>query len=222
MIVQGHHQKHPHGRGEDPGHHDNLDPVPETPPRAWGRLLVGLADRQVQGNTPTGVGKTVGDQRRTGATWKHPHGRGEDFLSTTRTTGSPRNTPTGVGKTGELTINVSVVWKHPHGRGEDSLVGGRLKLDLETPPRAWGRPLKLLSQSLVSGNTPTGVGKTSSFHLVDKRLQKHPHGRGEDCSAKRACNFSTETPPRAWGRPTGQAEAVPRTRNTPTGVGKTA
>ena len=33
-------EKHPHGRGEDPGFSSGVIEVEETPPRAWGRLTV--------------------------------------------------------------------------------------------------------------------------------------------------------------------------------------
>ncbi len=57
-------EKHPHGRGEDPGYGATVRPTIETPPRAWGRLLlvaiVGLRWR----NTPTGVGKTQATEQQ--------------------------------------------------------------------------------------------------------------------------------------------------------------
>jgi len=53
----------------------------------------------------------------------------------------------------------------------------------------------------VSGNTPTGVGKTANLDGIRPHIWKHPHGRGEDQAM--AENAS------------GQGG------NTPTGVGKT-
>ena len=51
-------QKHPHARGEDySGLYPKLSAM-ETPPRTWGRLLLGLGFSFVFGNTPTHVGKT--------------------------------------------------------------------------------------------------------------------------------------------------------------------
>ncbi len=92
----------------------------ETPPRAWGRQYRVYDGEVLEGNTPTGVGKTPSVQLRRLLDEKHPHGRGEDAFaivtpSTPRET-PPRawgrhnlkssdwvykgNTPTGVGKTG--------------------------------------------------------------------------------------------------------------------------
>ncbi len=72
-------KKHPHGRGEDTHTEQEEQPTLETPPRAWGRLIVYPLTNLVLGNTPTGVGKTGQSRVEAWATWKHPHGRGEDF-----------------------------------------------------------------------------------------------------------------------------------------------
>ena len=106
-------------RGEDPEVGVAGDSDGETPPRAWGRLRVRGQIVFRDGNTPTGVGKTGVIRAAWLVTWKHPHGRGEDFDGTfsvvrmpetpPRAWGRPEvidphdgmlgNTPTGVGKT---------------------------------------------------------------------------------------------------------------------------
>ena len=171
---------------------------------------------------------------------KHPHVRGEDFLSVIRQSQSyetpPRawgrhvifkdcdgdkgNTPTCVGKT----INfppLSKPWKHPHVRGEDLCTGGWLCLELETPPRAWGRHQREIVEELRRGNTPTCVGKTLQSLRSTDTSQKHPHVRGEDSAKHRTRLPSRETPPRAWGRRKDGLEAIQKIGNTPTCVGKT-
>ena len=157
-------RKHPHGRGEDAWGRAEKSKLGETPPRAWGRpLQVPITHFQI-GNTPTGVGKTCNAYRISFTSQKHPHGRGEDFskkmlgktlLETPpRAWGRPnidtperlaaRNTPTGVGKTAMASDTRRLIRKHPHGRGEDIAAHiGRRKLG-ETPPRAWGRPSRIL------------------------------------------------------------------------------
>jgi len=51
----------------------------------------------------------------------------------------------------------------PLGGGEARLAA-RPDFDAkETPPRAWGRPLKSGACPHASGNTPTGVGKTKKI-----------------------------------------------------------
>ena len=54
-------QKHPHMRGED-GWSGSLTRLrQETPPHAWGRLILGIIIVALCGNTPTCVGKTLND-----------------------------------------------------------------------------------------------------------------------------------------------------------------
>jgi len=71
-------KKHPHGRGEDLENRTGSGIDAETPPRAWGRLCPGWSLLWSVGNTPTGVGKTIGKQDVVVNIKKHPHGRGED------------------------------------------------------------------------------------------------------------------------------------------------
>ena len=113
-------------------------------------------------------------------------------------------------------------WKHPHGRGEDCNNTLTPMLRRETPPRAWGRPNIYIRHAGRERNTPTGVGKTLFFLGCLEGLGKHPHGRGEDLCAPALATAKMETPPRAWGRPTGQTNHEHPQGNTPTGVGKTA
>src|SRR5690606_13328922 len=134
------HQKHPHGRGEDPKAMVQQAVGLETPPRTWGRHHSVRSPQLKHGNTPTDVGKTIWHSTACIESRKHPHGRGEDptikargyrlMETPPRTWGRPfssldgcilrRNTPTDVGKTQRRAHAATSVWKHPHGRGEDS------------------------------------------------------------------------------------------------------
>ena len=71
-------KKHPHVRGEDRFAALKRRGHSETPPRAWGRPGGGLPLVQVDGNTPTCVGKTFLALSRMRSRRKHPHVRGED------------------------------------------------------------------------------------------------------------------------------------------------
>src|SRR5690554_2479648 len=93
---------------------------------------------------------------------------------------------------------------------------------METPPRTWGRLISRLNARLISGNTPTDVGKTASPVVGGHWHQKHPHGRGEDQQQILSHLLLQETPPRTWGRPYACHAERQRGRNTPTDVGKTA
>ena len=235
------HRKHPHERGED--HRGTLlhTTRKETPPRAWGRLAGINHTASPFRNTPTSVGKT------NGTTWapipflKHPHERGEDrrhLRHAGRDEETPprawgrllikkgiplllRNTPTSVGKTSRWCSICPGVQKHPHERGEDQLLFQILVTITETPPRAWGRLPLRLAHILISGNTPTSVGKTPYNWSATLPWQKHPHERGEDGAGLRAGDERSETPPRAWGRLFTCVYAVSLSGNTPTSVGKT-
>ena len=152
------------------------------------------------GNTPTCVGKTHQCPPRGHGSGKHPHVRGEDSLNLQRCRGRKetpprawgrpalrrcsadrvRNTPTCVGKTWSGTASRASSKKHPHVRGEDSLSATACGRSLETPPRAWGRPLTDQRIALAVGNTPTCVGKTRPLSRCGLYIQKHPHVRGED------------------------------------------
>ena len=173
---------------------------------------------------------------------KHPHGRGEDWRRsgwTGRSSETPPrtwgrhcygffkghalgNTPTDVGKTKPKGIRLLSLRKHPHGRGEDPALTDRRPARPETPPRTWGRRLYFIETVIVSGNTPTDVGKTVNPGIWAGRIQKHPHGRGEDGNVAQNRAPRAETPPRTWGRHIRLAHDRPHLRNTPTDVGKTA
>ena len=174
------HQKHPHVRGEDGLSYRNRLIEAETPPRAWGRLTTHSIRQQKPRNTPTCVGKTSKVGKWYIVAKKHPHVRGEDVLRLSCTvfgwetpprawgrhqpschaTAEPRNTPTCVGKTPSPSILCPHHEKHPHVRGEDSAKPFFKLLDVETPPRAWGRPNMSMAQTISNRNTPTCVGKT--------------------------------------------------------------
>ena len=70
-------EKHPHGRGEYLIASNKQYELLETPPRAWGILLLGRLPVQDGGNTPTGVGNTGPSAMGSESVRKHPHGRGE-------------------------------------------------------------------------------------------------------------------------------------------------
>ena len=74
------HQKHPHGRGETTATAIHKWEPRETPPRAWGNLLLFDGSRALPGNTPTGVGKLLDYLKQINHCRKHPHGRGETWF----------------------------------------------------------------------------------------------------------------------------------------------
>ena len=145
-------------------------------------------------------------------------GRRDGVLSDTL---AARNTPTCVGKTPLIRSSRIPIGKHPHVRGEDEPLRNVFVPCSETPPRAWGRRQKRAEQRRSAGNTPTCVGKTGIRHGRSFATWKHPHVRGEDVAVMAVIRPSTETPPRAWGRPTLVRSSIGASGNTPTCVGKT-
>ena len=155
--------KHPHVRGEDKIEASREGLSLETPPRAWGRPRNLVRGCFQQRNTPTCVGKTIGNAVIVGTVEKHPHVRGEDLSSLFRSFLWLRNTPTCVGKTITFIKKPLDRGKHPHVRGEDESVICGAAISLETPPRAWGRLRYSCFASRWRGNTPTCVGKTGAM-----------------------------------------------------------
>ena len=113
------------------------------------------------------------------------------------------------------------VRKHPHVRGEDHSRNTARSFRSETPPRAWGRPVRGIAHRQPLRNTPTCVGKTIKSGNIGFNRQKHPHVRGEDILHQLTGCAGPETPPRAWGRQNMADNFGNMTRNTPTCVGKT-
>ena len=167
------------------------------------------------------MGKTGSTGRQPRGLWKHPHARGEDLRlsclsSSVRETpprtwgrrlmrvfagGDERNTPTHVGKTTDDGGRSALSWKHPHARGEDQRGHENPYIELETPPRTWGRRNWGPEPSREERNTPTHVGKTNVTSGGAYIAGKHPHARGEDARST--------------------IKKYPVQGNTPTHVGKT-
>ena len=171
-------------------------------------------------NTSTDVEKTKSLHWFRTFLRKHLHGRGED-PSKNRASISGRETPprtwrkrielfclspharntsTDVEKTRAAIPTADVKGKHLHGRGEDCIVNGCCADQLETPPRTWRRHFVKHLALLFRRNTSTDVEKTPEQSRVDRRSQKHLHGRGEDVPIFPLPTDGSETPPRTWRR----------------------
>src|SRR4030095_13784999 len=93
---------------------------------------------------------------------------------------SERFTPTRVGTTSSALSAASIVSVHPHARGDDNAWICLGLFQFGSPPRAWGRLVKMVVVDLRPRFTPTRVGTTISIFAPII-------GRGG-------------SPPRAWGR----------------------
>ncbi len=149
-----------------------------------------------------------------------PHAWGR-LVAETASRLTPRNTPTCVGKTCSILKSQLLYWKHPHMRGEDVRGSFSPTWNTETPPHAWGRPLRKIRSICLYRNTPTCVGKTIYRPCHATPPEKHPHMRGEDRSKRSTRESLRETPPHAWGRRNWTKAMSGYDGNTPTCVGKT-
>ena len=72
---------HPHGRGDNAVKTARAKRGRGSPPRAWGQLSVDLTADPPRRFTPTGVGTMPVERRRGWLVAVHPHGRGDNRLS---------------------------------------------------------------------------------------------------------------------------------------------
>ena len=172
----------------------------------------------------------------------HPHGCGEDIdpaAFSQQPGGSPPRvwgrraipnhlihrrwfTPTGVGKTRLERHPIGRRSVHPHGCGEDGCYRQPQFPHDGSPPRVWGRlPGPPPPPDFPQRFTPTGVGKTTRPAAHPCQPLVHPHGCGEDNTARNIPSAVCGSPPRVWGRPQGLVDSNVGIRFTPTGVGKT-
>jgi len=130
---------HPHVRGENVIWTVLFLAVQGTPPRAWGKRVDRVWNRDRGRYTPTCVGKTKHPSYPCLLVKVHPHVRGENIETTPRRITAIRYTPTCVGKTFIVLDLILLSAVHPHVRGENRS-GFLLALCVPgTPPRAWGK-----------------------------------------------------------------------------------
>ena len=169
---------HPHGRGDNGARYGWRAGTGGSPPRAWGQFPVRGARRIATRFTPTGVGTIAPAPAPVRRRAVHPHGRGDNHISSPTPTvsgGSPprawgqlngilwtwdreRFTPTGVGTIGVVIDRVVVSTVHPHGRGDNDAHAHADSDRDGSPPRAWGQYGSSAGDTLAIRFTPTGVG----------------------------------------------------------------
>ncbi len=174
------------------------DAPPETPPREWGRVGVGVRQPVVHRNTPTDVGKICRLFQRL-SECRPPHESGEDTMRSCDIHKLKETTPR-CGEDQCLCLHFRQRWKHPHGRGEDAPALIASTMYPETPPQMWGRHILPDKKLELCRNTPTNVGKITCARRRTRWAGKHPHGSGEECSGLHFSGSCPETPPRERGR----------------------
>ena len=191
---------HPHERGDDVVHIQQVGGPGGPPPRAWGRRRHHRMGVDGLRTTPTSVGTTTAPNPVYRSSSDHPHERGDDAMTATlaltangppprawgrrqagpRVRHGPRTTPTSVGTTRTTTTTCRATTDHPHERGDD------------------GDTVLLIQMN----NGP-------------------PHERGDDSTGLGTASTKSGPPPRAWGRPQGGSYNWRPDRTTPTSVGTT-
>ena len=173
---------HPHPRGESHGD-GRLDRRSDgSPPPAWGKHAVALRPGARGRFTPTRVGKACSESWPCLPPSVHPHPRGEskdNGAAVTSFDGSPppawgkqlkagsqaaqkRFTPTRVGKAAPPPCVHCRTSVHPNPRGESRRVTPAPRLDVGSPPPAWGKLPDGYRGCPAPGFTPTRVGKARS------------------------------------------------------------
>ncbi len=106
-------------------------------------------------------------------------------------------------------------------RGEDHTQRLAVDFNLETPPRAGGRPARFPSVPGCRRNTPTYVGRPDRRCRFTGVVRNTPTCVGKTAASRADFPAWQKHPPHAWGRPPPRSPASRRYRNTPTCVEKT-
>ena len=129
--------------------------------------------------------------------------------------------PTCVGSTPWERLPYRVATDHPHVRGEHPVAERANRPDLGPSPRAWGARSRSQSYPSVSRTIPTCVGSTHGFPGIGKRMEDHPHVRGEHVKVLLQRRRGDGPSPRAWGALTHDLTLQSVVRTIPTCVGST-
>ncbi len=214
-------------------------PAAGSPPRAWGRLNLARLHRRTRRITPTGVGTATPPAARAPTQTDHPHGRGDGNATRSarpHADGSPprawgrrkaarpvearmRITPTGVG-----TASRPRTWRrrpadHPHGRGDGRLRAEGEAAAIGSPPRAWGRPVRVGCIPFARRITPTGVGTAGPPARGCAAQSDHPHGRGDGTVTEPGSDAPARITPTGVGTATNAWPTACRSADHPHGRG---
>ena len=131
-----------------------------------------------------------------------------------------RDTPTCVGKSFVCVVSGGCNEGHPHVCGEEIQSLATLLSLRWTPPRVWGRAVRLGLTERNCRDTPTCVGKSGSVAGGLTGMGGHPHVCGEERNTSIRDIAKIGTPPRVWGRVRLVYPGDAPDGDTPTCVGK--
>ena len=211
---------YPRVRGEDGSIPRHSSTQSGLPPRARGRLGLGIDPMDAGGTTPACAGKTVTPTALTKGVRDYPRVRGEDPPSSfffcqfgglpPRARGRPAvaadfhavrgTTPACAGKTSSARTAHRRRRDYPRVRGEDRPLQPTSTRSEGLPPRARGRQGVGRHRKPGRGTTPACAGKTPILPPPGPCAWDYPRVRGEDASALAAGRSRRGLPPRARGR----------------------
>ncbi len=131
-----------------------------------------------------------------------------------------RITPTCVGKSHPLRARCCCLQDHPHVCGEKNPVVSWREDTEGSPPRVWGKDLRLYFLPHQRGITPTCVGKSQRVFGFMAIRKDHPHVCGEKVRGETLTSCHSGSPPRVWGKDDRGGAESQMERITPTCVGK--
>jgi len=170
--------------------------------------------------TPTGVGKITRRSLAATVDTVHPHGRGENEITTLLEKAAIGSPPRAWGKCLGRVAHLAHPRFIPTGVGKMGTGRARLWTHNGSPPRAWGKSVETQVVTGLPRFTPTGVGKIAGVPQGEALTPVHPHGRGENQIMRDRPIIPIGSPPRAWGKWSKVIHIIYTQRFTPTGVGK--
>ena len=84
--------------------------------------------------------------------------------------------------------------------GEKKLVSASFCKDRGSPPRVWGKDLRVEYRLRAGGITPTCVGKRIYSGFFQENIEDHPHVCGEKGTKQQFFDGYSGSPPRVWGK----------------------
>ena len=232
---------HPHSRGE------NLDKgasglmASGSSPLTRGKHAAESPAGHRSGLIPTHAGKTASFTGPRERSWAHPHSRGENTYNLPNYTGDLGSSPLTRGKrvlvdplnerTGLIPTHAGKTFRrrcrrwpdgaHPHSRGENHTSGGLSRVGQGSSPLTRGKPRPRLRSRSGERLIPTHAGKTSEVQAGNGGVRAHPHSRGENFLASRACTSDPGSSPLTRGKHLQPAQLHRRPGLIPTHAGKT-
>ena len=191
---------HPRGCGENRNPLRRVGNKNGSPPRMRGKPSREEVTFFFPRITPADAGKTIKDKKGCYSQQDHPRGCGENlYLQTYRQgrKGSPprmrgklslravlivvdRITPADAGKTQFTAYPTNMCQDHPRGCGENTATLNEQTGTPGSPPRMRGKLIQKGKQKRLDGITPADAGKTWQPQHIDRNLQDHPRGCGEN------------------------------------------